>query len=291
MNHSTKSIDKIYHPPQQHWVGDGFPVRTLFSYASHGQALSPFLLFDFAGPYSFSPAEEPRGVGLHPHRGFETVTFIYQGEVSHQDSAGHSGTIAAGDVQWMTAARGVLHEEFHSKAFTASGGPFLVAQLWVNLPSQEKMAPPRYQTLLSEKIPVVHFKDHKGFVRIIAGDFEGKKGAAKTVTAMNIWDIRLNKGSQHAFLVPEDWNTALVLMEGKIKINDKDVVEQAQLVTFEKKGEELNIEALDEAIVLLLSGEPINETIVGRGPFVMNTKEEINQAYDDYYSGRFTEDR
>lgn len=282
-----KRVTGTYSAPRPHWVGDGFPARSMFSYNTHGQHLSPFLLLDYAGPYSFPPSETPRGVGQHPHRGFETVTIVYEGEVAHRDSTGAGGTIGPGDVQWMTAASGILHEEFHTPEFSKRGGTLDMVQLWVNLPAKDKMGAPGYQTLLDAQIPSVALADGAGRVRVIAGAFDGHAGPARTHTPMDVWDIRLVQG-QHAELPVADGRTlALVVLKGTVRINGGQAVGEAQLVTFDRSGEDVFIDADSDATVLLLSGEPIDEPVVGYGPFVMNTQAEISQAVNDFNGGRF----
>ncbi|WP_342245014.1 pirin family protein [Pseudomonas sp. OTU5201] len=282
-----KKIRGIYTSPRPHWVGDGFPVRTLFSYDSLGKHISPFLLLDYAGPAEFAPTERPRGVGQHPHRGFETVTIVYQGELEHRDSTGAGGLIGPGDVQWMTAAAGILHEEFHSEAFTRSGGTLEMVQLWVNLPARDKLAAPGYQTLLDADIPHLPLPDAAGSLRLIAGEFSGKRGPARTFTDMDVWDIRLNRGRPVNLGLRPGRNTALVVLRGTLLVNGEEWVRQGHLALFEPAGDELLLEANDQALVLLLSGEPIDEPIVGYGPFVMNSESEIRHAIQDFQSGRF----
>lgn len=282
-----KRIIAVHDAPQGHWVGDGFPVRSIFSYNSHGKHLSPFLLLDYAGPTSFKPADTPRGVGQHPHRGFETVTIVYEGEVEHQDSTGADGKIGPGDVQWMTAASGILHKEYHSRDFTRTGGPFEMVQLWVNLPAKDKMTPPHYQTLLEREIPAAALPDGAGKVRVIAGDYAGRHGPAQTHTPMNVWDVRLNQGHQVHFEMPEGHTLAVVVLRGTVEVNGTQVARDAQMVMLDRVGTEVSIEANSDTTLLLLSGEPIDEPIVGYGPFVMNTSEEIEQAFADFNSGRF----
>ncbi|MGY3900971.1 pirin family protein [Aeromonas lusitana] len=283
-----KKVIGIYSAPRPHWVGDGFPVRSLFSYQSHGKALSPFLLLDRAGPADFAPANSPRGVGQHPHRGFETVTLVYKGEVAHRDSTGQGGTIGPGDVQWMTAAAGIMHDEFHSEAFTQAGGTLDMVQLWVNLPAKHKMSAPGYQAIGSDSIPEHALADGAGLVRIIAGEYAGVTGPAHTFTPMNLWDVRLNGGASAEVPVVDGWNTAIVVLKGTVRVNGQEAGE-AQLVLLDPKGSQLQLEAREDALVLLLSGEPIDEPIVGYGPFVMNSQAEIVQAIDDFNSGRFAQ--
>ena len=282
-----KNIFGIYTSPRAHWVGDGFPVRTLFSYDSLGKHISPFLLLDHAAATEFTPTTERRGVGQHPHRGFETVTIVYKGELEHRDSTGSGGKIGPGDVQWMTAAKGILHEEFHSADFAKSGGTLEMVQLWVNLPAKDKMADAGYQTLLDADIPNIALKDQAGRLRLIAGEFDGHKGPARTFTPIDVWDIRLNAGKLLTLDLHEGRNTALVVLRGTLQVNGQELVREGQLALFERDGDQLSLEANQDAVVLVLSGEPIDEPIVGHGPFVMNTEQEIHQAFADFQSGRF----
>jgi quercetin 2,3-dioxygenase len=284
---STKSVLRVQTNPNQHWVGDGFPVRTLFFYGSQGSEISPFLLLDLAGPHDFKPASEPRGVGQHPHRGFETVTIVYDGEVTHRDSTGEGGTIGPGDVQWMTAGSGVLHEEFHSLAFTRSGGPFRMVQLWVNLPAADKMTRPRYQSILSDQIPSVTIASGAGSVRVIAGNFEGHQGPAKTFTPLDVWDVRLNSGASTVLPTHVGYTTMLVVLSGRVTLNGGQEAAEAEVVILNREGAAFAVQATSEAMLLVLSGEPINEPIAGHGPFVMNTEAEIHRAFSDFDSGRF----
>lgn len=282
-----KKILGVYSSPRSHWVGDGFPVRTLFSYNQFDRHLSPFLMLDYAGPMDFKPAAHSRGVGQHPHRGFETVTIVYKGELEHRDSTGSGGKIGPGDVQWMTAASGILHEEFHSEAFTREGGTLEMVQLWVNLPAKEKMAPPRYQTVLDREIPSVPLADGAGHVRVIAGDFHGALGPAQTFTPMDVWDVRLNQGGMTELSVPDGRTFALVVLRGTVLVNGQTVARAAQMVMLDRAGSDVTVEANSDAVLLVLSGEPIDEPVVGYGPFVMNTEAEIRQAMQDFNSGRF----
>jgi redox-sensitive bicupin YhaK (pirin superfamily) len=282
-----KKILGVYSSPRPHWVGDGFPVRSLFSYDSMGRQVSPFLLLDYAGPAQFAPTEEPRGVGQHPHRGFETVTIVYKGEVAHRDSTGQGGSIGPGDVQWMTAGAGILHEEFHSEAFTRSGGELEMVQLWVNLPAKDKMTAPGYQAITDAQIPSVPLPGDGGSVRVIAGAYDGHKGAARTFTPIDVWDLRLKPDRSVELSLPEGRTVALVVLRGTVLVNGAEVAREAQLVLLDPQGTSLTLEANSDAIVLLLSGEPIDEPIVGHGPFVMNTAAEIRQAINDFNSGRF----
>jgi redox-sensitive bicupin YhaK (pirin superfamily) len=282
-----KNIIGIYTSPRTHWVGDGFPVRTLFSYDNLGKHISPFLLLDHAGPAEFTTTTERRGVGQHPHRGFETVTIVYKGELEHRDSTGSGGKIGPGDVQWMTAASGILHEEFHSEGFAKTGGTLEMVQLWVNLPAKDKMADAGYQTILDGDIPSIALKDQAGSLRLIAGEFDGHTGPARTFTPIDVWDLRLNGGKLLTLDLHEGRNTALVVLRGTVQVNGVELVREGQLALFERTGQQLSLEANNDAVVLLLSGEPIDEPIVGHGPFVMNTEQEIHQAFADFQSGRF----
>lgn len=282
-----KKILGVYSAPRQHWVGDGFPVRSMFTYDTLGKHISPFLLLDYAGPMKFEPAKKPRGVGEHPHRGFETVTIVYEGEVEHHDSTGAGGKIGPGDVQWMTAASGILHEEFHSHEFTRKGGTLEMVQLWVNLPAKDKMAAPGYQTLLDADIPVVTLPDNAGKVRVIAGEYAGHRGPAHTFTPIDAWDVRLNQGHTTEFVVPKGRTLALIVLRGTVQVNDAQVAREAQMVLFDRAGDAIAVEANSDAVLLLLGGEPIDEPIAGYGPFVMNSEQEIQQAVTDFNSGHF----
>ena len=285
-SYPPKKVLSIHGSTEAHWVGDGFPVRTLFSYGELGEQLSPFLLLDYAGPREFPRTEERLGVGEHPHRGFETVTIVYEGEVEHRDSSGGGGRIGPGDVQWMTAASGLVHEEFHGREFARRGGMFEMVQLWVNLPAKDKMAPPRYQSVLAEKIPVVDLGEGRGTLRVIAGEHEGSRGPARTFTPMHVWDIRLDADQALDLAVPDGFNTALVVLRGSVRINEDNVAEHARVVVFGREGDSIRLDAGKGTRALLLSGEPIQEPIVGHGPFVMNTSQEVQQAIADYRDGR-----
>ncbi len=281
------NILRVDSAPRGHWVGDGFPVRSLLSYAGNAAEASPFLLLDHAGPAQFEPAARPRGVGQHPHRGFETVTIVYEGEVSHRDSTGAGGTIGPGDVQWMTAAGGILHEEFHSEAFTRQGGTLEMAQLWVNLPARDKMSAPRYQAITAAQIPEVALPEGAGRVRVVAGEFAGARGPAQTFTPMDVWDIRLAAGHSAAFAAPAGHNVLLVVLRGTVLVNGSEVVRDGQVVRFDRAGGEVAVEANADAKLLWLAGAPLDEPVVGYGPFVMNTEQEIREAIEDFNAGRF----
>ncbi|VUS31980.1 MULTISPECIES: pirin family protein [Klebsiella] len=282
-----KQITGIYTAPSQHWVGDGFPVRSMFSYQTHGEQLSPFLLLDYAGPHHFPAGTEKRGVGEHPHRGFETVTVVYSGEVEHRDSTGRGGVIGPGDVQWMTAGAGILHEEFHSANFTRTGGELKMIQLWVNLPAKDKMTNPGYQSITADAIPDVALADNAGRMRVIAGRYGDVVGPAHTFSPLNVWDLQLNQGQDITLHQPDGWSTALVVLEGEVKVNGEGSAREGQLVVLSQKGESLHLEVSSNAKVLLMAGEPLQEPIVGYGPFVMNTKAQIAEAVRDFNSGRF----
>ena len=273
--------------PNMHWVGDGFPVRSLFSYNEHGQAISPFLLLDYAGPQNFAPSTHQRGVGQHPHRGFETVTIVYDGEVAHRDSTGQGGVIGPGDVQWMTAAGGIIHEEFHSPGFAKAGGPFRMVQLWVNLPARDKMATPGYQSISNVDIPSVDLPEDAGKVRVIAGEYDGAKGPARTFTPVNVWDMRLNRDASIKLDLPEGHNAAIVVLTGHVTVGGSQAAGEAEVVLLGKEGAGTTIDADGDSMLLILTGEPIDEPIFGYGPFVMNSEAEIRQAIDDYNSGQF----
>ena len=281
-----KTIDQVLTSQGGHWVGDGFPVRSLFSYDRDAQQNSPFLLFDYAGPYDFPPAQTPRGVGQHPHRGFETVTIAYEGEVAHRDSTGGGGTIKPGDVQWMTAAGGIIHEEFHSPAFTATGGAFRMVQLWVNLPAKHKMSKAGYQAIASDVIPVVTLPDGAGTARIIAGELAGAKGPARTFSPINLWDVRLVAGADVNLDLPEGHTAMVAVLSGHVTVDGVSAGE-AQIIRFTREGAGAVLHADADAVLLVLTGEPLSEPVVGYGPFVMTSDAEIRQAITDFNSGKF----
>lgn len=284
-----RKVKNIYQENQAHWVGDGFLVQPLFSHMGEDRGTNPFLMLDYAAPQYYEPnSRTPRGVGQHPHKGFETVTIAYQGEVEHRDSSGGGGVIKAGDVQWMTAGAGIIHQEFHSEAFSRQGGMFEMVQLWVNLPRKDKNVPAHYQHLAKENIPVVEFADNAGYARIIAGDFAGTQGAAKTYTKMNVWDMVINAGREVEIEIPESQSLSMVVLRGKATFNHNEQASAGQLVNFERSAGKVTITAADEELkILLLAGEPIEEPVVGYGPFVMNSFEEIRQAVNDFNAGKF----
>jgi redox-sensitive bicupin YhaK (pirin superfamily) len=281
---TMKKIESVLTSQGGHWVGDGFPVRSLFSYDREAQENSPFLLFDYAGPYNFLPAQTPRGVGQHPHRGFETVTIAYEGEVAHRDSTGGGGTIKPGDVQWMTAAGGIIHEEFHSPAFTRTGGPFRMVQLWVNLPAKDKMTKAGYQGIASDVIPVVTLPG--GTARIIAGEFGDAKGPARTFSPINLWDVRLQADADVTLDLPEGHTAMVAVLSGHVTVDGTGAGE-AEILRFTREGAGAQLHADGDAVLLVMTGEPLGEPVVGHGPFVMTSTAEIHQAIDDFNSGRF----
>lgn len=282
-----KRVLGVYESGSKHWVGDGFPVRNVFPSNGLNAEMNPFLLLDYAGPASFEPTDQSRGVGEHPHRGFETVTIVYQGAVEHRDSAGNSGTLHPGDVQWMTAASGVVHEEKHAREFSNTGGTFELIQLWVNLPKAHKMSVPRYQGLLNAQIPAAELPEGGGRVRVIAGQWNGLRGPAKTFTPVTLLDARLSAGAKADFDLPEGHTAAILLLEGAVTVNSSEPVRgEAKLVLLDRTGAGVSIHAAEESTLLILSGEPIPEPVASWGPFVMNTKEELVQAVEDYKTGR-----
>jgi len=285
----TKKLLRMHQSSGLHWVGNGFPVRSVFDYNGLGRELSPFLLLDYAAPYSFPPGAGKRGVGAHPHKGFETVTVAYQGELEHRDSSGGGGKIGAGDVQWMTAGNGIVHEEFHSAAFTRQGGPLQMVQLWVNLRARDKSAKPGYQTLLKAEIPTVTLPDAAGTVRVIAGEFDGHRGPARTFTPINLWDVNLSAGRAATLPVPEGHTSAFLVLGGEVVVNGEQTAREGDLAIFARTGGALAVSAATDAKLLVLDGEPFAEPVVGHGPFVMNSRAEIQQAFEDYQLGRMGE--
>ncbi|PJA78593.1 MAG: short-chain dehydrogenase [Nitrospirae bacterium CG_4_9_14_3_um_filter_51_5] len=281
-----KSVTGIYKPGSTHMVGDGFPVRNVFPSHNLTEEISPFLLLDYAGPASFPPTDRPRGVGEHPHRGFETVTIVYQGRVAHRDSSGNAGIIGPGDVQWMTAASGVVHEELHEHAWAKDGGTLQMIQLWVNLPRILKMGAPRYQTLLHDAIPQSNLGGSGGLIRIIAGEYQGMKGPAKTFTPVHLFDLRLQAGHQVELNLPAGFNTGLFVLSGGLVLNGLEKVGEAEMALCDPNGTRVQLQATEEATVLVLSGEPIHEPVARMGPFVMNTEDELVQAVNDYRAGK-----
>lgn len=289
MANKFKKISAVIPPPATHMVGDGFRVHNFFPSSPEigERGMSPFFLLDYNSRWTVSPSDRPRGVGVHPHRGFETVTIVYSGKVAHHDSAGNSGVIGEGDVQWMTAGAGVLHKEYHEKEFSMKGGVFHMAQIWVNLPSKYKMTPPKYQTILNNEMKKFFLPDGKSVVEIIAGEYKGIKGPASTFSPLTMLNARLLKGAKAGFSFDTICNTGLLIAGGEVRINGSEMIQTDNFVLFRHDGEDIEIEATLDSIVLILSGEPINEPIASYGPFVMNTEAEIKQTLDDYYDGRF----
>lgn len=288
---SIKPIELSVAPPSPHMVGDGFRVHNFIPsmFRLDMQRMDPFLMLDYNSKFYMPPSDTPRGVGVHPHRGFETVTIAYKGKVAHHDSAGNSGVIGEGEVQWMTAASGILHKEYHEEEFSKAGGDFQMVQLWVNLPAKHKMSKPKYQGITKDMIQSYALPDKIGKVEVIAGEYKGIKGAASTFTAVHLFNAKLNLGAKADFSFPAHYNTSLLVVEGKISVNNTDSVETDHFVLFQNVGEEFNIEALEDSVVLILSGEPIREPIIAHGPFVMNTREELVQAFRDVQNGKFGE--
>ena len=285
---STKKVEIIVQPRPAHFVGDGFRVHNFIpsGYRLDMKRMDPFIMFDYNSKFHFSGTETPRGVGVHPHRGFETVTIAYHGRVEHADSAGGGGVIGEGDVQWMTAASGVLHKEFHETEWAKQGGIFQMVQLWVNLPSKDKMSPPKYQAIKNSEMKKVDLGE-KGFVEVIAGEYQNEKGPASTFSPVNLMNAKLKKGGKADFSFPANFNTAALVVEGSISVNGEKNVPTDHFILFKNEGENFIIEATEDAVVLVISGEPLNEPIFAHGPFVMNSREEIIQAFEDFNTGKF----
>ncbi|MGJ8593921.1 MAG: pirin family protein [Aquaticitalea sp.] len=283
----TRSIEKVTRPGTPHFVGDGFRVHNFIPGTSTMQRMDPFIMLDYNSKYSFPPSAIPKGVGVHPHRGFETVTIAYKGRVEHGDSSGGGGIIGEGDVQWMTAASGVLHKEFHETEWSKKGGEFQMVQLWVNLPAKDKMSPPKYQAIKNTQITKVSLPDNAGEVEVIAGEYNGTDGAASTFSPLHMYNVRLKKGAKTELSFPSNYTTALLMVEGDAKVNDATNAPQDHFVMFANDGDAFTIEALEDAVILVLSGEPINEPIAAHGPFVMNTQEELMEAFQDFNTGKF----
>ena len=285
----TRSIEIVVPPRAPHFVGDGFRVHNFIPSGYHldMERMTPFVMLDYGSKHYFPPTDTPRGVGVHPHRGFETVTIAYKGKVAHHDSAGNSGVIGEGDVQWMTAASGILHQEYHEEEFSRTGGEFQMVQLWVNLPAKYKMSEPKYQDIPNSRIGKFELADNAGVIEVIAGEYKNVKGTASTFSPVNLLNAKLNMGAKTEFSFPQHYNTALLVIEGSIKVNDGETVPENHFVLFENDGEQFTVEALENSIVLVLSGEPINEPIAAQGPFVMNTREELVQAIQDFHNGKF----
>ena len=286
---AIKNVEAVIPPNKPHFVGDGFRVHGFIpgKHPLSMKRMSPFLLLDYNAKVNFPPSDTPRGVGVHPHRGFETVTIAYKGKVAHHDSSGGGGVISEGDVQWMTAASGILHKEFHEEGYSKKGGDFQMVQLWVNLPAKDKMSEPKYQAIKNKDITKLELENNGGILEIIAGNYGDVKGTASTFTPINLFNVYLKKGSDISFGFAETDNTALLVIEGSIAVNNTDKAPTDHFVLFTNKGEDFTIHALEDALVLVLSGQPIDEPIASYGPFVMNTEEEIMQAVKDFQSGKF----
>jgi redox-sensitive bicupin YhaK (pirin superfamily) len=284
---SNKLIEKILPPPPPHMVGDGFRVHNFFpsGYKMATNRMSPFFMLDYNSKIDFSPRERPRGVGVHPHRGFETVTIAYHGKVAHNDSTGNSGVISEGDVQWMTAASGILHKEYHEEEFSKKGGPFQMVQLWVNLPAKDKMSKPKYQAIINNNLGKYNFGEDS-VVEIIAGEFKGVKGTASTFTPIEMYNIKIKKGTSLSFELPESYNTGILVVEGSVIVNNEKAPAD-NFILFKNEGEEISLTADEDSVLFVISGKPIDEPIAAYGPFVMNTHKELEEALEDYSKGKF----
>lgn len=284
---NTKNIEAVIAPREPHFVGDGFRVHNFIPSGYHldMRRMDPFIMLDYNSKFHFPATDKPKGVGVHPHRGFETVTIAYEGSVSHHDSSGGGGTIHQGDVQWMTAASGVLHKEYHAEEFYKQGGIFQMVQLWVNLPAKDKMSTPKYQAIEHKDIPTVEVEN--GFIEVIAGEYNQTKGAASTFSPVNMLNAKLNEGGKANFSFPANYNTVLLVIDGEVKVNNEEIVPTDHLLLFTNEGEDFSIEATENSVVLILSGEPLNEPIASYGPFVMNTQEQIREAFEDFNNGKF----
>jgi len=282
---AIKKVAGILNPPAPHMVGDGFRVHNFFP-GGYDINMSPFFLLDYGSKINFSARNNPRGVGMHPHRGFETVTIAYSGAVAHHDSAGNCGIIYPGDVQWMTAASGILHKEYHETQYSLKGGPFQMVQLWINLPAKDKMGKPKYQAIKQTEVAKVNLANQGGNIEVISGNYQGVNGNADTFTPIQMYNARINQGGKAKFSFPADFNTGMMIIQGSIVVNGEKVGVN-NFIYFENEGTEIQIEALESSIILVLSGEPINEPIVHYGPFLMNTEGEIEQAISDYNQGKF----
>jgi redox-sensitive bicupin YhaK (pirin superfamily) len=281
-----KTVSAVLDAPEPKRIGDGFLVSNFFP-SGYKLQMSPFFLLDFNAKMELASSLEPKGIGVHPHRGFETVTIAYHGAVAHQDSAGNSGVIYPGDVQWMTAAKGILHKEYFEQEFSTRGGIFQMVQLWINLPAKDKMAEPAYQAINNEEIGKYHLENDNGIIEIIAGTYKGIHGAAKTFSDLHLYNARVNEGAEFVLIFPAHYNTGIMIIEGSIIINEITIGQENQFVQFSNNGEEIHIKACTKSVILILSGAPLNEPVVQYGPFVMNTKEEIEQALNDYNNGVF----
>lgn len=286
---SIKTVENIIKPREPHFVGDGFRVHNFIpsTYQLDMSRMNPFVLLDYNSKYYFPPTDTPRGVSVHPHRGIETVTIVYEGSVAHNDSSGGGGIIRKGDIQWMTSGSGILHKEYHEKEWARKGGIFHVVQLWINLPTKEKMSRPKYQSLLNKNLQSFDLPNNEGCIKVIAGDYKGIDGIAFTFTPIYMYNVELIKNAKADFSFPSDYNTSMLIIEGSIIVNDKDIAPTDNFVLMANDGEDFEIKSLEDSKILVLSGENLNEPIAARGPFVMNTKEEISQAYLDFKTGKF----
>lgn len=286
---ATKVVEQVLAPLPPHMVGDGFRVHNFFpnGYKMGNKRMSPFFLLDYNSEIDFSPREIPRGVDVHPHRGFETVTIAYRGRIAHHDSFGNSGVIGEGDVQWMTAASGLLHKEYHEEEFSKQGGAFQMVQLWVNLPAKDKMSAPKYQAITHEQMGKYQLPENNGVVEVVAGSFKDAKGPADTFTPIKMYNIHLHKNGKITFDLPENFNTGILVIRGQVKVNDNEIAPADHFVLFKNQGETISIQAEEDSSLLLLSGEPINEPIAAYGPFLMNRPEELEQALVDFKNGKF----
>lgn len=285
----VKNVELVASPREPHFVGDGFRVHNFIPYGHRMdmQRMDPFILLDYNSKFHFAPSEHPRGVGVHPHKGFETVTIAYKGKVAHHDSSGGGGVIGEGDVQWMTAASGVLHKEYHEEEWSQKGGDFQMVQLWVNLPAKDKKSNPKYQAIQYADIHRFELEDNKGTIEVIAGEYKGIKGSASTFTPINLFNAKLKKDAKTTFEFPANYNTALLVLEGSAVVNGTEEVPLDHLALMANDGETFEIQATEDAVILILSGEPINEPIAAHGPFVMNTREELIEAFNDFNNGKF----
>jgi quercetin 2,3-dioxygenase len=289
MANKYKSVEAVIPPPAFHMVGDGFRVHNFFPSDSRigMTGMSPFFLMDYGSKWIVPPSDTPRGVGVHPHRGFETVTIAYHGSVAHHDSSGNSGIIREGDVQWMTAGAGVLHKEYHEKEFSKKGGMIQMVQLWVNLPAKYKMTPAKYQAIEMEMMGRVVLNDNQSTVEIISGEYQGTKGPATTFSPVNMFNAKLISGCRAGFRFGNESNTGMLVIEGEVRVNESKTAPDDNFILFGHDGEEIVLEALKNSVILILSGDPINEPVASYGPFLMNTQSEIKQAYEDFYNGKF----
>ena len=289
---SIKQVEMVLAPRAPHYVGDGFRVHNFIpsGYGLTMQRMDPFIMLDYGAKFYFPPSpNKAKGVGVHPHRGFETVTVAYKGSVAHHDSSGGGGVIAEGDVQWMTAASGVLHKEYHSEAFSKTGGDFQMVQLWVNLPAKDKMSRPKYQAIANAQIPKVPIENNGGEVEVIAGNYNNQLGAASTFSPVHMLNAKMNAGAEATFQFPPHFNTGLLVIEGNVLVNGEEEVPLDHFALFTNVGDSFSVKATENSIVLILSGDPLREPIAAHGPFVMNTRSEILQAFEDFEKGKFGE--